>query len=102
MHLRRCWIFWLWAGAGGALALSVVSYIGVLTGLPALLALYLVSRRSPRWPEPLGLLTGAGGLCLAVAVLGWGEHGFDYVPWLVAGIALAAAGVAFYAEARRV
>jgi hypothetical protein len=101
MHLNRCVMFWLWAGVGGALALSVISFVGVLVGLPALVALWLVARRSPRWPEPLGLLTGVGALCLTIAFLNWDELGVDPVPWLAAGVVLGAAGIGFYARARR-
>lgn len=101
MHVGRCGFFWLWAGVGGALAISLVSFIGVLTAIPALVALGLVAWRSPRWPEPLGILTGAGALCLVVAALNWDEQGVDPVPWLVAGVILALAGVLTYAGARR-
>ncbi len=102
MHLGRCWIFWVWAMVGWALLLSMVSYIGVLTGLPALVALVLVARRSPRWPEPFGLLTGFGGLCLTVAALNWREaDGLDPAPWLAAGLVLALAGAAGYWLAAR-
>jgi hypothetical protein len=101
MHLGRCWIFWLWAGVGTALALSVVSFVGVLTGIPALVGLLLLARLGPRWPEPLGLLTGIGALCLFVASVNRGSDGLDATPWLVAGVVLAAGGILFYAEARR-
>jgi hypothetical protein len=96
MHLGRCRFFWLWSLLGAALLLSVVSYIGVFTAIPALVALYFLARRSPRWPEPLGLLAGFGALCLLVAGLNWDRDGVDPTPWLTAGIVLVALGVAGY------
>ena len=101
VHLGRCWIFWLWALVGGALLLSVISFIGVITGPVALVALFLVARRSPRWPEPLGLLAGFGVLCLVIAALTWSHDGVDPAPWLAAGLALVAFGVAAYGVASR-
>lgn len=87
--------------AGALLALSLVSFIGVLTGLPALVALALVARRSPRWPEPLGLLAGIGGLCSCVGAVAVGETGPDPAPWLVGGVALVLAGLVGYGVALR-
>lgn len=101
VSVPRCTFFWLWAGVGGALALSVVSFIGVLTAIPALIALALVAWRSPRWPEPLGILTGFGALCLTIAALNRGAEGLDPTPWLVAGVVLVLAGLVLYAGARR-
>jgi hypothetical protein len=100
-HLGRCSTFWLWALVGAALLFSVISALGLLTGLPALAALFLVARRSTRWPEPLGLLAGFGALCLVVAGLNWGGEGLDAGPWLTAGLALVVAGVAAYWAAAR-
>jgi hypothetical protein len=93
--------FWLWALVGGALLLSTLSFIGVLTGIPALVALVLVARRSPRWPEPLGLLAGFGALCLALAAINWRHDGLDPVPWLASGALLAALGLGGYWLAAR-
>jgi apolipoprotein N-acyltransferase len=101
VHLGRCSFFWLWALVGGALLLSVISFIGVITGPVALVALLLVARRSPRWPEPLGLLAGFGVLCLVVASISWRHEGVDPVPWLAGGIALSVLGVAVYGAASR-
>jgi drug/metabolite transporter (DMT)-like permease len=101
LHLDRCLFFWLWALTGGMLALSAVSYLGVLTGIPALVALFLVARRSPTWPEPLGLLAGVGGLCLAISAFNWDDRGVDVAPWLAAGSLLALVGLVGYGMARR-
>ena len=64
----------------------------------AAVAIFLVARRSSGGPELLGLVTGAGFLGIVVWVLSRGE--WDATRWLVAGIALCAAGVAAYAAAR--
>jgi hypothetical protein len=101
MHVGRCGWFWLWSGAGALLALSVVSFVGVFTGLPAIVALALIARRSPRWPEPLGVLAGIGILCLVVGATNLGSIGFSPAPWLVAGAALLAAGALSYGLASR-
>ena len=98
-HLGRCWFFWLWAFVGGALLLSVLSVIGVFTAIPALVALFLVGRRSPRWPEPLGLFAGFGGLCVTIAALNWGHEGVDRASWLAAGVGLMLAGALGYSLA---
>ena len=100
-HVRACGWFWLWSLAGALLAFSLVSFVGVLTGLPAVLVLLLVARRSPTWPEPLGLLTGVGALCIAVAALNWGADGLDPAPWLAAGAGLVVLGTVAYGLAGR-
>jgi hypothetical protein len=100
-HLGRCVYFWLWALVGGALLLSAISFVGVLTGIPAIVALVLVARRSPGWPEPIGLLAGFGALCLTIAALNWSNQGVSPAPWLAAGLLLVAAGLAGYGLARR-
>lgn len=95
-HARGCGFFWAWAAGGALLALSLVSFIGVLTGPAAAVAIALIARRSPAWPEPLGLLAGIGGLCLFVASLGTVEP----LPWLAAGAVLVIVGVGGYAWSR--
>jgi hypothetical protein len=88
--------FWLWSAAGALLAFSVVSFVGVLTGLPAVAVLALLAARSPRWPEPLGLLTGIGILCLVIGTINLGSIGFNPALWLASGALLSAAGAASY------
>jgi hypothetical protein len=101
VHAPRCLLFWGWAFAGGLALLTTVSFIGVFTAVPALALLVLVGRIRPRWPESLGLLTGFGGLCVAIAILNTGEsNGLDATPWWAAGAVLAVAGVAGYAAVR--
>jgi hypothetical protein len=101
MHPGRCAWFWLWTAAGALLALSLVSFIGVFTGLPAVAALGLIAHRSPRWPEPLGILTGIGVLSFLVGALALGESGINPAPWLAAGTVLVAVGMVAYGVALR-
>ncbi len=96
VHARGCAVFWGWAGAGALLALSLVSFIGVLTGPVAVGLVALIAWRSRSWPEPLGLLTGIGGMCLLVAGLG----NVEPVTWVTTGIVLAVAGLGGYAWSR--
>lgn len=117
---------WRWFAAWG-LAGGLV-FFALLTGLSigflvlpfALLAVWFVARNGAGWPELLGALVGAGGVCLAVAVRSWDYNpcsdepvrlpagttsyscgGMDPIPWLVTGIVLVVAGPVAYALARR-
>lgn len=108
-----------WALAFGLLAFSVIAgfSIGFLVLPFAVVALGLTSRRSRPWPEaPTGMLVGIGAVLLMIAfiqrdyvpcppqgepmVLRRGESsscgGFNPVPWIVAGVASTAVGVAGY------
>ena len=96
VHTRGCVLFWGWAAAGALLALSLVSFIGVLTGPVAIGVIALIAWKSRAWPEPLGLLAGIGGMCLLVAALG----NVEPLPWVTVGIVLAAAGLGGYAWSR--
>jgi hypothetical protein len=114
--------FAAWVLAGGLVVLAILS--GFSFGffvLPfAALALWLVIRSGSGWPEVLGVVSGAGVVCLLIAllnndyqpcpdvpvVLGPGETeyscgGLDPLPWLIAGLALVVAGTVAYAIARR-
>jgi hypothetical protein len=95
-HARGCGAFWAWAAAGALLALSLISFIGVLTGPVAVVWTALVAWRSRPWPEPLGLLAGIGVLCLVLGSLdNPGRHA-----WLTVGAVLCLAGIAGYACSR--
>lgn len=95
-HPRGCALFWAWAAAGTLLALSLVSFIGVLTGPVAVVLIALVAWKSRPWPEPLGLLTGVGVLCLVLGSL----DNPGRPAWLAAGTLLALAGIVGYARSR--
>jgi hypothetical protein len=117
---------WRWFGAWG-LAGGLV-FFSLLTGLSigflllpfAALAVWFVARSAAGWPEILGVVLGAAAVCLAVAVTNrdytacpegpitvppgqtsFSCGGLDPLPWLVAGLVLAAAGPLGYIVARR-
>ena len=118
---RGCRWFWAWSLVGAALCFSFLTgfSIGLLLLPFALLLLWLVLSRSPRWPESIGFVEGAGLVLLLVAYLnrdyrpcGAGPHilragescscgGFDPHPWLYMGLAIAALAAIAYAVVRR-
>ena len=118
---RGCRWFWAWSLVGAALCFSFLTGLSIgLLLLPfALLLLWLVLSRSPRWPESIGFVEGAGLVLLLVAYLnrdyrpcGAGPHilragesyscgGFDPHPWLYMGLAIAALAAIAYAVVRR-
>jgi hypothetical protein len=93
------WRFWLWSLAGALISFSLIAAASVgLFVLPfAALALFFVARQTRDRAEMLGGLVGAAAICLAIAWIQRGPGGLDAGPWLVAGIVLAAAGLAGYA-----
>jgi len=118
---RGCRWFWAWSLVGAALCFSFLTGLSIgLLLLPfALLLLWLVLSRSPRWPESIGFVEGAGLVLLLVAylnrdyrpcgagphILGAGESyscgGIDPHPWLYTGLAIAALAAIAYAVVRR-
>jgi len=105
VHLRGCAGFWLYALAGGMIAFSAIAAasIGLLTAVPAVIALVVASRLGRGPGEPLGLVSGAGLPCLAVAAIHAVEreaNAPDPVRWAVAGVVLVAAGMVAYALVR--
>ena len=120
---REGWlVFAAWVLAGALLSFSVLgaASIGFFVVPFALLAFWLALRLGRGWPEALGTISGAGAVSLLIAflnrgtmscadeslTLGPGETeitcgGLDPIPWLVAGLVLAAAGAIAYALARR-
>ncbi len=116
--------FGAWVGAGILLAFSLVSALSIgLFVLPfALVALWAVARGSRYWPTALGLISGAGLVCLLIWALNRDYEpcppggisvsaddpsssftcgGHDPLPWLVAGIVLTLAGAVAFAVLRR-
>jgi hypothetical protein len=105
-HLRGCAGFWLYALAGALVTFSALAAasIGLLTVVPALFSLFIASRVARGPGEPLGIMTGAGLPCLAVAALNAGDHdvgGLAPQTWAVAGVLLITAGTVGYGLARR-
>jgi hypothetical protein len=98
MHLTGCGRFWLWSLAGALVTFSLLAAasIGFLVLPFAALALFFVVPRTRNRAEMLGGLVGAAAVCFAIAWIQRGPGGFDAGSWLVAGIALAVAGLAGY------
>jgi hypothetical protein len=110
-----------WVVAGGLLTFSVLSWVGFFLLPAALVACWLAGRITRSSVDLLGALPGAGLVCLGIAFgardyspcppggslrVPPGETsvscgGFDPLPWLVAGLALALAGALAYGIARR-
>jgi hypothetical protein len=116
--------FGAWALVGALFSLSLLgaASIGLFIFPVAVLALVVATGTVRRWPEIAGLLEGMAALTLLVGIsnLGstpcpesgshtvgpgeagttWSCGGWDPLPWLLVGLAVAAAGVAVYALAR--
>ena len=112
-HIVGCRWFWVWALVGCAAALSVVSFLGFLLLPPVVLVGGVMASRRTIRRSAFGLLSGAGVLLLYVAWLqragpgttcwqsrtssGCDQH-LNPLPWLIAGLALFAAGVVGHAR----
>ena len=120
---REGWLVfaaWVLAGALATFSLLGAASIGLFIAPLAAIAIWLALRLGRAGPEMLGMVSGAGAVCLLIAFLNRGttpcaEHGrlvssgetevscggLAPTPWLVAGLVLVAAGVVGYALARR-
>jgi hypothetical protein len=101
-HLLGCLGFWGWAVSGGLIVFSALSMasIGLFVAPLALVASVVMVRRSPSWPEPLGLVLGCGAIVFVIGLLNFSDGGLDPLPWLVSGALLTAAAVLGYGAAR--
>jgi len=122
--VRTGWrAFGVWAVVGSlfGFALVALASIGLFILVLAIAAAALVAtgERVRVWPEITGVLAGLGAFPLVVGLLNVGSTpcpssgsaasgaasvscgGFDPVPWLAAGTALIAAGLAAYSVLRR-
>ena len=108
-------------GRRGLLAFSGLSWVGIFVLPATLVACWLAARSARSFLELLGALTGAGLFCLGIGYSARdyspcppggslrvppGETsvscgGFDPLPWLVAGLALALVGALAYGVGRR-
>lgn len=88
---HRDWGFASWAGVGFLLVFGVLAILSI--GAPFFLLGVLLSGvllgRGPRWPHSLGLLAGAGVVCLVIAAIGAAG---SQPQWAAVGIALACVG----------
>jgi hypothetical protein len=96
---REGWLVfaaWVLAGAFAVFSLLAAASIGLFVAPVAGVAIWLALRLGRRWPETLGIISGAGAVCLLIAFL-------DSVStsWLVAGLVLVAGGAIPYVLARR-
>ena len=81
------------------MAIGLVSLGALTLGPAALVAIaLLLSERAQR--SAFGLVTGAGALGLLVAGLQRGGGNLDARPWFLAGLVLAAVGIAGHALRR--
>jgi hypothetical protein len=120
---RQGWLVfaaWVLAGALAVFSLLGAASIGLFIAPLAVVAIWLAFRFGRAGPEMLGLVTGAGTVCLLIAFLNRGTTpcteqgrtlrpgetevgcgGLEPTPWLVVGLVLVAAGIVAYALARR-
>ncbi len=117
--------FGAWGAIGALLAVSLLgaASIGLFVFPLALLGLWLVATRVRAWPEMAGVLEGVAALSLFVGIANLGSTpcpaagsgtlkrgggvpsgsscgGFDPLPWLLVGLALAVIGLFSYVVAR--
>ncbi len=109
---------WVFAGALTMFAWLTGFSIGLFLLPFAVLVIWLVARKSRIWPEILGMVGGAGVICLVIAAVNHEGPGcrtteeagaitvtcggsLDPKPWLVVGFALLAVAPLLYAFARR-
>jgi len=98
LHLTGCTWFWAWALVGAAYGLAVTS-LGVLTAVPATLAVVLMTRHRPI-RGAFGVATGVGSILLLIAYIQRSGQYYNPVRWLIPGLVLFTAGVAGHAWQR--
>jgi hypothetical protein len=120
---REGWLVfaaWVLAGALAVFSLLGAASIGLFIAPLAVVAIWLALRFGRVGPEMLGMVSGAGAVCLLIAFLNRGTTpcteqghtlstgetevacgGLEPTPWLVAGLVLVAAGIVAYALAGR-
>jgi hypothetical protein len=92
----RDWGFFKWFAAGFLLVFGFIAQFSI--GLPFMLVgIYLFIRLSwlqgPVWPADLGLVAGAGAVCLLIAAINLKSGHLSPTVWAGVGFALVAAGV---------
>jgi hypothetical protein len=88
----RSWGLAYWAGVGFLLVFGFIA--GLSIGFPffllGLLGLAIGLRRAPGWPADLGLLAGAGTVCLVIAVINAISGDLSPTIWASIGVVLVA------------
>jgi hypothetical protein len=86
MRRDHDWGFFQWFAVGFVFLIGLISLVPL--ELAGVFGLLYMATRGPRWPADLGLLAGAGAVCLLVAALNV-DGGLTPAPWAAAGAALA-------------
>jgi hypothetical protein len=91
---RRDWGFFYWVATGflivfGALAILSIGFPLFALGM---LLLFAGVRKGPRWPADLGLIAGAGLVCLLIAAINAISHDLSPTVWAIVGLGLTAIG----------
>jgi hypothetical protein len=98
------WGFFLWMGAGFLFAFGWLAQFTI--GLPFLFlavgALVSLAHRGQGWPEILGLIAGAGVVCLVIALINAIAGDLSPTIWALVGAALvgASAGAFWWLRCR--
>jgi hypothetical protein len=86
--------FFYWAGVGFLVVFGFIT--GFSIGLPILAlgaVLFVVMlRRGPGWPADLGLLAGAGLVCLVIAMINVISGSLSPTIWAIVGVTLTLGG----------
>jgi hypothetical protein len=93
---ERDWGFFYWATAGFLVLFGFITSIGLPFLILGLLLIVVGVRRGPAWPADLGLLAGAGAVCLVIAAINLLSGDLSPTVWATVGIALVAAGSASF------
>jgi hypothetical protein len=100
----RDWGFFYWAGIGFLVVFGFIT--GFSIGIPflilGLVLLVMGLRRGPGWPSDLGLLAGAGMVCLVIALINAISGDLSPTIWATVGFGLIAlsAGVFWWLRCR--
>ena len=90
MRPEHDWGFFQWFGVGFLVVFGFIT--GFTIGLPFLLVGLLLfgvlTARGPEWPADLGLLAGAGAVCLVIAVISAISGDVSPTVWASVGLAL--------------
>ena len=90
MRQGHDWGFFQWCGVGFLVVFGFIT--GFTIGLPfllvGLLLFAVLATRGPEWPADLGLLAGAGVVCLVIAVISAISGDVSATVWATVGLAL--------------
>lgn len=84
--------FLKWFAVGFLLVFGSLTSIGLAFLLLGVVLFIWFFWRGPRWPADLGLLAGAGAVCLLIAAINAISGDLSPYVWAAVGVALLAAG----------